>query len=462
MRKPPVVHEPGHVIAGRYELEAFLGKGAMGEVWRATHLSLGAPVALKLIDPELIAGSERSTREDLIARFEREARAAAALQSNYVVKVTDHGADEAGVPFMAMELLHGESLASRLERVGRLTPEDTIAIVSQIARAMRRAHELGIVHRDLKPENVFLASSDGEETAKVLDFGIAKLTRSPLDIAPRATSTGQLIGTPCYMSPEQASGAKDIDHRSDLWAMAVIVYECLTGRLPFLSDNLGDLVLRICTKPLPIPSDDAPDLPASFDEWWERAASRDPAQRFQSARELVDALRPVFSDIAVAPPTLSEPGSNAELPTFAATLSRPTHVPTHSTITSAIRRRQRSQRILPLAALLAVALGMAGFFAFRLQTENPAGGATSAAPAVRFGPTADATSATSARPTAVPPATDDPQVASALPSSAAPAPTLRPRVVPKPAPPPSHVATPPPRPAVPPPTPKPVDPRLGI
>jgi serine/threonine-protein kinase len=273
----------GRVLAGRYRLEARLGEGGMGAIWRAQHLVLAAPVAIKLMDPE-IAGDA-----DTIARFMREAQAAATLRSPHVVQIIDYGMDGL-VPFMVMELLEGETLADRIRKAGRLSASETVQIVTQIARAVHRAHEAGIVHRDLKPENVFLVHNQDEDVAKVLDFGVAKVNVSHLGPSGARTKTGSLLGTPFYMSPEQAQGNKAVDHRSDLWALGVIAFEMLTGQKPFYSDGLGELVLQICVRDIPVPSTIAP-LPAAFDAWFARATARDPEQRFQSAKELSEQLR---------------------------------------------------------------------------------------------------------------------------------------------------------------------------
>jgi serine/threonine-protein kinase len=155
---------------------------------------------------------------------------------------------------------------------------------------VQRAHEAGIVHRDLKPENVFLVRNEDDEIAKVLDFGVAKLERANLGAEGTRTRTGSILGTPYYMSPEQAQGNKAVDYRSDLWSLGVIAFECIVGKRPFFSDGLGDLVLTICVRDLPVPSDAAP-VPLGFDKWFARACSREPAQRFQSARELTEGLR---------------------------------------------------------------------------------------------------------------------------------------------------------------------------
>jgi serine/threonine-protein kinase len=283
----------GVVIGGRYRLIAPIGRGAMGEVWRAEHVSLNAPVAVKLLDPEVFRRTAGRDLAEIVNRFHREAKAAAKLRSPYVVQIHDHGVDN-DVPYIAMELLEGETLADRLDQYGRLPNAQVARIIGHVARAMEAAHDAGIVHRDLKPENVFLVRHSDEEIAKVLDFGIAKLTEGRLaPDALDATQSGLLVGTPCYMSPEQAQGTKTVDWRSDLWSLAVMAYECICGERPFDSKAVGDLVLRICTHPIPVPSERAP-VPPGFDAWWHRASCREPEGRFQSARELADALRSVL------------------------------------------------------------------------------------------------------------------------------------------------------------------------
>jgi serine/threonine protein kinase len=273
------------VIAERFRLSRQLGQGGMGSVWLATHLALDIPCAVKFIEGEIAQLPEAQ------ARFEREAKAAAQLRSPHVVQILDHGVFQ-GTPYIAMELLDGEDLGKRLQRIGRMAPHDAFRVVGQVCRALTKAHGVGIVHRDLKPDNIFLVPDDDREIAKVLDFGIAKATGSGLDGS--NTKTGAMLGTPYYMSPEQAQGIKAVDHRSDLWSLAVIVFQALTGKLPFESEALGDLLVRIIVAPVPMPSQYVSDLPPTFDRWWERASQRDPAARFQSARELGDALAVAF------------------------------------------------------------------------------------------------------------------------------------------------------------------------
>src|SRR5262245_54286880 len=275
--------EPNRILAGRYRLEARMGAGGMGAIWRAEHLVLKAPVAVKLIDRDAVPD------EDTMARFLREAQAAAALRSPHVVQIIDYGVD-GKIPFMVMELLEGENLAQRLKRMRRLSRQETARVLTQLGRAIQRAHEAGIVHPNAKTENVFVVRNEGDEIAKVLVFGVAKLERANLGQEGTRTRTGSILGTPYYMSPEQAQGNKTVDYRSDLWSLGVIAFECIVGKRPFFSDGLGDLVLTICVRDLPVPSDTAP-VPLGFDRWFARACNREPNQRFQSARELTEGLR---------------------------------------------------------------------------------------------------------------------------------------------------------------------------
>jgi len=268
------------ILAGRYRLLHQLGKGGMGSVWTAEHLALHSLVAVKLLDDQI------ARNPDAVERFRREAQAAATLRSAHVVQVLDYGLDGT-TPFLVMEMLKGEDLGARLQRLGRLDPTTLLEIMQQVARAVGRAHEAGIVHRDLKPENVFLVDEGDHEIVKVLDFGIAKSVAP--GFAPSATRTGVTMGTPYYMSPEQAEGKREVDHRTDLWALGVIASECMTGVRPFDGQTFGELLLNICARPAPIPSTVAV-VPRHFDAWFAKATDRDPARRFATVHELTAAL----------------------------------------------------------------------------------------------------------------------------------------------------------------------------
>lgn len=275
------------LVAGKYELSHLIGRGGMGSVWEGRHATLGTRVAIKFVDADYADSPEAR------ARFMTEARAAATIQSKYAIQIHDHGLTDDGRPYIVMELLVGEPLDRRIERVGRLALADTARILGQVCRALQRAHEAGIIHRDLKPENIFLVRSpdDDDEVAKVLDFGIAKFRASPGETGlSSSTKTGAVLGTPFYMSPEQARGLRNIDHRTDLWSLGIIAYKCVTGVLPFDGESVGDLLVKICTGPLPVPSLLVPGLPPAFDGWFARSLERAPERRFASASELSSAL----------------------------------------------------------------------------------------------------------------------------------------------------------------------------
>jgi serine/threonine-protein kinase len=259
----------------------------MGSVWRAEHVELGSQVAVKLIAEGMATG------ETTLTRFKREAKAAAALSSPHVVQIFDYGVDR-DLPYIAMELLHGESLAQRLKVRRTLAPAVVARLLTHVARAIDKAHRAGILHRDMKPDNVFICKGedeDDDETVKVLDFGVAKALKP--DVVGNLSShtrTGALVGSPFYMSPEQIRGQKTIDHRGDLWSIGVIAYECVMGKRPFEGDSIGDLVMAVCSDPIPVPSERGCKL-AGFDGWFAKACARDPNERFASARDMANAFR---------------------------------------------------------------------------------------------------------------------------------------------------------------------------
>jgi eukaryotic-like serine/threonine-protein kinase len=285
--REPSARAPGDIVGQKYRLTSILGGGKYSSVWRAERLDWRAPVALKL----LVAPLEES--EEFSARFQREVRLAAALRSPNVVQVLDHGLDEAtGQAFIALELLEGETLDARLQREGRLTPAVTVGLLEHVVRAVERAHSLGIIHRDLKPANIFILRDFDREVVKVLDFGVAKL-RKGQGILTMVTAPGTVLGTPYYMSPEQIRASKDLDHHADLWALAVIACECLTGRKPFVGKNFFEISFSVVNESKrPVPSELGPS-PSGFDAWFERATHLDRRQRFPTARHALDALQPI-------------------------------------------------------------------------------------------------------------------------------------------------------------------------
>jgi len=278
----------GAVIAGKYRLEKRLAIGGMGELWTGQHIQLDVHVAIKFMDPNH-AGSALARQ-----RFEREAKMVASLKSAHVVHVQDYGVED-DRPYIVMELLQGEDMSKRLKRERRLSLAVTSTILMQIARGLRRAHEAGLIHRDLKPPNIFMArGEDEEEVVKILDFGIAKDTMEPA--LGEGTKTGELMGSPHFMSPEQIRGSKDIDHRSDLWSLGVILFRTVTGSLPFKGEAIGAVIAQILADPIPVPSALNPSLSPAVDAYFMRAFSRDRETRFQSAREMAE----VFAALARA------------------------------------------------------------------------------------------------------------------------------------------------------------------
>jgi serine/threonine-protein kinase len=288
------------VIASKYRLVRELASGGMGAVWVAHHLQLDTPVAVKFMSPSLRRLS------DARARFAREAVAAARLRGPNVVEVLDHGVD-GNVPYIVMELLEGEHLGDRLRRERRLSVHEAAAIAEQVGRALGRAHAAGIVHRDLKPANVFLSRVDGEQIVKILDFGIHKAMHEEGE----ASRDDVLMGSPQYMSPEQARGGRAVDHRADLWSLAAILYRSVTGVPAFDGVSGVDVIVQVCTGPLPVATKAAPDLPPAMDAFFHKALAREPEQRFASAREMTSAFsalaRPAESSVKSTP----RPGAGA-------------------------------------------------------------------------------------------------------------------------------------------------------
>jgi serine/threonine-protein kinase len=258
----------------------------MGSVWIADHLALGTQVAVKFMSAACAEEAE------LAERFRREAMAAAQIKSPHVAQVFDHGIAADGAPYIVMELLEGETLRGRMLRPRRMSPAEVARVVGQVAKALGRAHQLGIVHRDIKPDNIFLLDVDGDLFVKVLDFGVAK---QAVDGNLGMTSTGSILGTPLYMSPEQLLSAKHVDHRADLWALAVVTYHALTGQLPFTGETLGALSVAVHAGVFTPPSAHRPEISPEVDAWMARALARAPEERFGSAKEMAGALERVLT-----------------------------------------------------------------------------------------------------------------------------------------------------------------------
>jgi serine/threonine protein kinase len=291
----PLERSKGQVIAGRFRLVDQIGRGGMGSVWTANHLTLKVDVAVKFMDGAFLVGDE-----SMLKRFQKEATAAASIQSPNVVKILDYGKDEAGRPYLAMELLRGEELEQRLEREGPLPLSLMKKVIVETCKGLSAAHAAGIIHRDLKPENVFLCRDPharvddtgafNEVHVKLLDFGIARADRE-LSNQGNLTITGQLLGTPMFMSPEQALGRKDIDGRSDLYSLGVVAYKCLTGQPPYEeSDTVGEIIVSITTREPRDPTHLRQDLPPAVVAWLKKALAKDRNLRFQTAKQMAEAF----------------------------------------------------------------------------------------------------------------------------------------------------------------------------
>ncbi|MGH7329835.1 MAG: serine/threonine-protein kinase, partial [Polyangiaceae bacterium] len=266
----------GDVVAGKYHVERVLGAGGMGIVVAATHVQLDRKVAIKFLLPAALANP------DVVSRFSREARAASRIESEHVARVIDVGVLESGAPFMVMEYLEGRDLAARVSE-GGLSVEEMARYVLQACEALAEAHAAGIVHRDLKPANLFLAQrADKSTSVKVLDFGISK---APVGTA-GTTNTQAIMGSPHYMSPEQLMSSKNVDHRSDVWSLGIVMFESLTGSPPFLGEQMPEIVAKILQSPTPSVRERRPEIPSDIDVVIAKCTAKSPADRYASIAQL--------------------------------------------------------------------------------------------------------------------------------------------------------------------------------
>ncbi len=281
----PSMLREGAVVAGKYRVERVLGAGGMGVVVAAHHMVLDERVALKFLLPEALASPEA------VARLVREARAATRIKSEHVGRVIDVGQLDDGAPFIVMEYLEGADLSAMLEERGPLATAQAVDFLLQACEAIAEAHLRGVVHRDLKPANLFCVTTpDGSLSIKVLDFGISKVATADGD--QKLTKTSAVMGSPVYMSPEQMRRSKDVDGRTDIWSLGVILFELLTGRIPFDAESAPELIIKIATEPPPLLRTILPDAPAALEIALAHCLEKDPAQRFQNVGELALALQP--------------------------------------------------------------------------------------------------------------------------------------------------------------------------
>jgi eukaryotic-like serine/threonine-protein kinase len=280
----------GDVLAGKYRVERILGVGGMGAVVAARHLQLDSKVALKFLLPAMLGDREA------VERFAREARAAVQITNEHVARVTDVGTLDNGAPYIVMEYLEGGDLAAWVQERGALPIEQAIDFVLQSCIAVADAHALGIIHRDLKPANLFcVRRSDGQLCIKVLDFGISKVTRRSGSVSAQGfafTKTSAVMGSPLYMSPEQMRSSREVDSRTDIWALGVILFELLAGRTPFLAETLTELAIKIATNPIPSIRGFRPEVPVALEAVIGKCLGKEPPQRYRNVAELALALLP--------------------------------------------------------------------------------------------------------------------------------------------------------------------------
>jgi serine/threonine protein kinase len=432
----------GRTLDDRYAIVRLLGQGGMGAVYEARHAGTGRRVAVKIIL------GNHAAQDDQVARFHREARAVGAVESDHIAQVFDTGRDrETGAPYIAMEFLEGEDVDALLGRLGPLPVDLALRIALQACIGLERAHAAGVIHRDIKPANLFLTRKDqGTRVVKLLDFGIAKMTTPGLGDG-GLTTTGTMLGSPLYMSPEQARGSTAIDARSDLWSLGITLYQCISGRRP--NDHvqgLGELIMAVCSTPAPWLQDAAPWVPAEVAHVVRRALSIDLNARYSSAGELaaaLSALLPYGHNIVEA--MLVPLGATTR--SYAAPRAARPEVPSSSmvpattlgTTGSAPSAGKRSRAGLIAGGALAVALaGGAGLYGALRRGAAPVSSAQepvpSSAPAAALPPSTNVEVAPPPALSAPPPATAPP-VASALPLRSAlpklpgkpPSPPLRPR-----------------------------------
>jgi len=360
----------GQVVAGKYRVERLLGRGGMGEVYEARHVVVGRRFAIKFLHPGVASGNDAN------ARFLREAQAAGALDNEHIAAVVDFDRADDGAPFLVMEYLHGESLATTLRREGVLPVPRALGILLQACDGLAAAHEAGIVHRDLKPDNLFLvARPDASELLKIVDFGVAKLVSG--EPSARDTQSGAVLGTPLYMAPEQARGEKTVDFRVDIHALGVIAYELLSGERPHPGDGYNAILAHILTRPARPLRELCRDVPDGLLRVIERAMAFEPSTRHESAADLARALSPFAGREVTSRAAQFDLRRANDVKVGAVTLDTPadTQAPVEGTLQSAVGDARVSsangnagRRLWPLGVL---AVGAALFWLLARDRQPP-------------------------------------------------------------------------------------------
>lgn len=425
--------EAGTLVDGKYRVVRLLGEGGMGAVYEGENIRIRRRVALKVLHATL------ASHETAARRFEQEAKAAGMIGSEHIVEVLDFGSLPSGELYLVMEFLEGEDLATRIKRHKRLMPHEAAPIVYQILEGLSAAHKIGIIHRDLKPENVFLVRqrTGQRDFVKVLDFGVSKFSTLSGD-AMSMTRTGAVVGTPYYLSPEQARGLRNIDARSDLYSVGVVMYQAITGRLPFSAETFNELVFKIALEAPPPAETVVPDLDPTFAAIIRTAMEREPDARFASAKDFQaaisrwialnpapDSIRPASPETSgflpsparTAPrsgtlameamgsapsPWPSAPGTALPPPAQGVTArgeSLPPPPRRAAPVPSSSRNQQLGLLAIGLGTVVLAGLGLGAFFLFGSDSPAPAKSAqisTEPSPAFSPAPTASAASAETA------------------------------------------------------------------
>jgi serine/threonine-protein kinase len=380
--------EPGELIDGKYLVQRLIGRGGMGAVYEGRHTLIERRVAIKVVFDEVAASDAGASR------FEREVRAAGRIGNDHILEIIDVGTLPNGSRYMVSEFLDGDALSARLSRQGPMHPRTIGHLMLQLLTGLGAAHHVGILHRDLKPDNIFLVREKAGKTdfVKIIDFGISKFQAlSGSSDSMNMTATGVVVGTPYYLSPEQARGVKEIDARSDLYAVGVIMYECATGHVPFQAESFNQLIFKIALEAPPALESIVPGIDPWFVALVQKAMARDPSQRFQTAQEMREEIGRWLG--------LSQSAGGRALPGFDATVMAdsnfapmPVRVPTPSTFGRtnepapedlfAPRRSGLKTTLLVAVPLLAVIAGSLLFIKSHLGGDEIPSSASAAASAV--------------------------------------------------------------------------------
>ena len=282
--------EKGIILSQRYELLNFIGKGGMSEVWKARHIHLDKNVAIKLLSKDLLH------KKEFVARFKQEARIASKLADENICSVSDFGFTDENVPYLVMEYLYGESLSSVVKRLERLPLGAALSIVRHTLSGLKAAHKIGVVHRDIKPGNIFITKEkNGSRITKVLDFGISKMLHSgKSDLG--LTSTGTLLGTAFYLSPEQIMESKGVDHKTDLYATGTVLFKLVTGHVPFMGDNFGEVAVKVVNDPLVDPRKYVQGMHSGVVKIIKKSMTKDSRNRYQTSEEMISDIDKIMEE----------------------------------------------------------------------------------------------------------------------------------------------------------------------